>query len=156
MLTSKTWVWIKLQFPTGSVLHLICAPQGANTACAYAGDALKASFAHNIDAYQSYGAEVYKNAHSEDVNFLLGYSKRLRDGALTKVKVQNNGNVTLLYEAVSNTPCASLPRAIHFFVQTCICLMPVCSIHVVFAEYVSEVLHMISSHDLGNDKTSAA
>ncbi|DBA78161.1 TPA: hypothetical protein ACH3X2_008127 [Trebouxia sp. C0005] len=64
-----------------------------------AGDALKASFAHNIDAYQSYGAEVYKNAHSEDVSFLLGYSKRLRDGALTKAKVQNNGNVTLLYEA---------------------------------------------------------
>ncbi len=79
---------------------------GCNTARAYAGDALKASFAHNIDAYQSYGAEVYKNAHSEDVNFLLGYSKRLRDGALTKAKVQNNGNVTLLYEAVSAIPCA--------------------------------------------------
>ena len=79
---------------------------GRNTGCAYAGDALKASFAHNIDAYQSYGAEVYKNAHSKDVNFLLGYSKRLRDGALTKAKVQNNGNVTLLYEAVSTIPCA--------------------------------------------------
>jgi len=30
--------------------------------------------------------------------------------------------------------------------------MPVCFIHMVFAEYVSEVLHMISGHDLGNDK----
>ena len=66
-----------------------------------AGNGLKGSFAHNIDAYQSWGAEVSKHANKDDTAFLLGYSKRLVDGALTKARIQNNGNVTLLYEAVS-------------------------------------------------------
>lgn len=63
---------------------------------------LKAAYAHNIDAYQSVGAEVSKVARSDaEVNVMLGYSKRLVDGALAKARVQNNGMVTLLYESVS-------------------------------------------------------
>ncbi|KAL3141971.1 hypothetical protein ABBQ32_004617 [Trebouxia sp. C0010 RCD-2024] len=66
-----------------------------------AGNMLKAAYAHNIDAYQSVGAEVSKAAREEaaDVHVMLGYSKRLTDGALLKAKVQNSGLVTLLYES---------------------------------------------------------
>lgn len=70
---------------------------------------LKAAYAHNIDAYQSVGAEVSKAAREEaaDVHVMLGYSKRLTDGALLKAKVQNSGLVTLLYESVSTTCLSS-------------------------------------------------
>lgn len=71
----------------------------ASVALTDAGEGLRGSFAHNIDAYQSYGAEVSKPARSNDATFLLGYSKRLMDGALAKARIQNDGNVTLLYEA---------------------------------------------------------
>ena len=73
-----------------------------------AGNMLKAAYAHNIDAYQSVGAEVSKAARQDaEVNVLLGYSARLRDGALAKARVQNNGLVTFLYESVSNSDCAN-------------------------------------------------
>lgn len=64
---------------------------------------LKAAYAHNIDAYQSVGAEVSKAAREDaaDVHVMLGYSKRLTDGALVKARAQNSGLLTLLYESVS-------------------------------------------------------
>ena len=64
---------------------------------------LKAAYAHNIDAYQSVGAEVSKAAREDaaDVHVMLGYSKRLTDGALVKARIQNSGLLTLLYESVS-------------------------------------------------------
>lgn len=66
---------------------------------------LKAAYAHNIDAYQSVGAEVSKAAREDaaDVHVMLGYSKRLTDGALVKARIQNSGLLTLLYESVSTT-----------------------------------------------------
>lgn len=71
----------------------------------FAGNMLKAAYAHNIDAYQSVGAEVYKAAREDaaDVHVMLGYSKRLTDGALVKARAQNSGLVTFLYESVSTT-----------------------------------------------------
>ena len=70
---------------------------------------LKAAYAHNIDAYQSVGAEVSKAAREDaaDVHVMLGYSKRLTDGALVKARIQNSGLLTLLYESVSTTVASS-------------------------------------------------
>ena len=85
----------------------IAAPMRFTLASTSAGSTdgiLKAAYAHNIDAYQSVGAEVSKVARSDaEVNVMLGYSKRLVDGALAKARIQNSGLVTLLYESVSNT-----------------------------------------------------
>ena len=90
-----------------AALMLLTSPQGGllgtHDYVMSAGEGLRGSFAHNIDAYQSYGAEVSKPARSNDATFLLGYSKRLMDGALAKARIQNDGNVTLLYEAVSDS-----------------------------------------------------
>lgn len=77
-----------------------------------AGNMLKAAYAHNIDAYQSVGAEVSKAAREDaaNVHVMLGYSKRLTDGALVKARVQNSGLVTLLYESVSSNMCLLFGR----------------------------------------------
>lgn len=68
------------------------------------GNTLKASYAHNIDAFQSVGGEVTKPLNNDsDVSIALGYSRRLVDGALAKAKLQNNGTVSLLYQTVSSS-----------------------------------------------------
>ena len=70
----------------------------------FAGNTLKAAYAHNIDAFQSVGGEITKPLNNDsDVSIALGYSRRLVDGALAKAKLQNNGTVSLLYQTVSNS-----------------------------------------------------
>ena len=101
-----------------------------------AGNMLKAAYAHNIDAYQSVGAEVSKAAREEaaDVHVMLGYSKRLTDGALLKAKIQNSGMVTLLYEAVSIAMFILLDAQVELSTSNHSCWL-----HVVFLTWIAHL-----------------
>ncbi|GAX78905.1 hypothetical protein CEUSTIGMA_g6344.t1 [Chlamydomonas eustigma] len=58
----------------------------------------KVSFAHNVDGTTTVGAEVARKVSSGETTFTLGYAKKLTSGALAKVKVDNSGTVSTLYE----------------------------------------------------------
>jgi voltage-dependent anion channel protein 2 len=62
------------------------------------GDSVKLQYAHNIDPVQTAGAEVVRNLKTDETRFSVGYLRRLDTGAISKLRVENNGLVTLLYE----------------------------------------------------------
>jgi len=64
-------------------------------------DLLKVAYTHNIDRSTSVGAEVSKRLGHEDSNtaFCLGYAKRLQGGSLAKLRLNNTGQASLLYQA---------------------------------------------------------
>ena len=55
------------------------------------GEAVKATYAHNVDASQTLGGEVVKNLSKETTAFTLGYQKKLSDTALFKARLNNSG-----------------------------------------------------------------
>lgn len=60
--------------------------------------AVKLMYAHNVTPKVSVGAEIAKKLAGGDTVFAVGYSRRLSTGALAKVKVENSGLVSALYE----------------------------------------------------------
>lgn len=61
-------------------------------------DTLTLSYAHNIDKTTSAGAEVVRKLSESDTKFTLGYSKRLDPTTLTKIRLDNSGIASVLYE----------------------------------------------------------
>jgi voltage-dependent anion channel protein 2 len=65
-------------------------------------DVVKATYAHNIDATTTAGAEISRKLAPEAgpgaTNFLVGVAKRLEGGALTKLRLDNKGILSYLYE----------------------------------------------------------
>ena len=55
------------------------------------GDAVKVSYAHNIDPTQTFGGEAIKNLSKETTTFTLAYAKKLHDSSLFKARLSNNG-----------------------------------------------------------------
>ena len=55
------------------------------------GETLKLSYAHNIDARSTAGAEVQRKLNKDLTSFTLGYSRRLDNGAITKYRLDNTG-----------------------------------------------------------------
>jgi voltage-dependent anion channel protein 2 len=63
------------------------------------GETLKVQYAHNVDPTQSVGGEVSKSLHKDDATLItLGYLKRLQNGSLAKVRLDNTGIASFLYE----------------------------------------------------------
>jgi voltage-dependent anion channel protein 2 len=61
--------------------------------------AVQLSYVHHLSATQSVGGEVTKSLSSEETpTFTLGYSRRLENNALAKVKLTSGGIMSLLYE----------------------------------------------------------
>lgn len=62
------------------------------------GEAVKFSYAQNVDKDTVVGAEVVRHLTKETTAFTLGYSKRLEGGALAKIRLDNTGMTSVLYE----------------------------------------------------------
>jgi voltage-dependent anion channel protein 2 len=62
------------------------------------GETLKLSYAHNIDARSTAGAEVQRKLNKDLTSFTLGYARRLDNGAITKYRLDNTGIASALYE----------------------------------------------------------
>lgn len=62
------------------------------------GNTIKVSYAHNVTSTQVVGAEISRKLTAGTTTFALGYSRKLTSGASTKVKVDNSGLLSLLYE----------------------------------------------------------
>ncbi|GFR44683.1 hypothetical protein Agub_g5980 [Astrephomene gubernaculifera] len=59
---------------------------------------LKLSYAHNLTPVSTVGAEVTRKLSSSDTTFALAYARKLKSGALTKVKLDGTGLLSALYE----------------------------------------------------------
>jgi voltage-dependent anion channel protein 2 len=59
---------------------------------------LKVGFAHSVNSTTRVGAEVQRKLVSGDTTVNLGYAKVLTSGALAKLKVDNTGLLSALYE----------------------------------------------------------
>ncbi|EFJ42744.1 hypothetical protein VOLCADRAFT_83511 [Volvox carteri f. nagariensis] len=59
---------------------------------------LKLSFAHNLTATSTVGAEISRKLASNDTSFAVAYARKLSNGALTKVKLDGSGLLSALYE----------------------------------------------------------
>ncbi len=55
------------------------------------GDAVKVTYAHNIDATQTFGGEAVKHLNKEMTSFTLGYAKKLQAASLFKARLSNSG-----------------------------------------------------------------
>ncbi|KAJ9522514.1 hypothetical protein QJQ45_008353 [Haematococcus lacustris] len=64
---------------------------------------VKVGYAHNVSSSTRVGAEVLRKLVSGDTSVILGYSKTLSTGALTKLKIDNSGLLTGLYETKLTT-----------------------------------------------------
>jgi voltage-dependent anion channel protein 2 len=63
------------------------------------GDTLKITGAHNIDASQGLAAEIARSLNKDEATIVtLGYQRRLQQGALAKVRLDNTGSLHVLYE----------------------------------------------------------
>jgi len=63
------------------------------------GNTLTVAYAHNVDASLSAGAEISKRLNEkEGTSFTLGVQKRLQNGSLVKVRLDNQGIASGLYE----------------------------------------------------------
>jgi len=58
----------------------------------------KLSYTHTVNSSTTVGAEVARKVASGETTFTLGYAKKLASGALAKIKVDNSGAVSTLYE----------------------------------------------------------
>ena len=67
---------------------------------AAAGNTLKLHYAHNLDAARTAGAEVTRPINGGDTKAVVGYSHRLQDGAVSKLRIDTGGLLTILYEQV--------------------------------------------------------
>lgn len=56
------------------------------------------SYAHNVTSCSVVGAEIIRKLATADTNFTIGYSKKLSSGALAKLKIDNVGTLSALYE----------------------------------------------------------
>lgn len=65
-----------------------------------AGNTLKLHYAHNLDAARTAGAEVTRPINGGDTKAVVGYSHRLQDGAVSKLRIDTGGLLTILYEQV--------------------------------------------------------
>ena len=59
---------------------------------------VKVGYAHNVSSSTRVGAEVQRKLTSGDTTINLGYAKTFATGALGKVKLDNTGLLTALYE----------------------------------------------------------
>jgi voltage-dependent anion channel protein 2 len=59
---------------------------------------LQVGYAHNVSSSTKVGAEVVRKLASGDTTITLAYSKVLPSGALSKVKIDNTGLLSALYE----------------------------------------------------------
>jgi len=59
---------------------------------------VKVGYAHNVSSTTKVGAEVLRKLASGDTTVSLGYSKALASGALAKLKLDNTGVLSALYE----------------------------------------------------------
>lgn len=59
---------------------------------------INVGFAHNVSPTTKVAAEVIRKLASGDTNITLGFSKSLPSGALAKVKIDNAGLLSALYE----------------------------------------------------------
>ena len=67
------------------------------------GETVKLSYTQNVDPETSIGAEVaHKLQQDSSTSVTLGYQRRLRGGGLSKVKLDNNGELAMLYESDIN------------------------------------------------------
>ena len=64
---------------------------------------VKVGYAHNVNSSTKVGAEVVRKLATGDTSVTLGYSKALTSGALAKLKVDNMGILTALYETKLTT-----------------------------------------------------
>ena len=55
------------------------------------GDAVKVTYAHNIDPTQTFGGEAIKHLNKEMTSFTLGYAKKLQAASLFKARLSNSG-----------------------------------------------------------------
>eukprot|EP00891_Asterochloris_glomerata_P009541 jgi/Astpho2/9541/Aster-03826 len=62
------------------------------------GNTLKLHYAHNLDAARTAGAEVTRPINGGDTKAVVGYSHRLQDGAVSKLRIDTGGLLTILYE----------------------------------------------------------
>lgn len=63
------------------------------------GETLKITGAHNIDTRQALAAEIARSLNKDEATLVtLGYQRRLGNGSLTKVRLDNQGTVNVLYE----------------------------------------------------------
>lgn len=64
---------------------------------------VKVGYAHNVNSSVKVGAEVQRKLSSGETNVTLAYSKALTSGALAKVKIDNTGVLSALYETKLNS-----------------------------------------------------
>lgn len=62
------------------------------------GDTIKASYCHKTSASASIGAEVQRRLSKKETTFTIGGMTKLDGGALAKVKVDNHGICSMLYQ----------------------------------------------------------
>lgn len=62
------------------------------------GTTAKLAYAHNVTATATVGAEIVRKLATSDTTFTVGYAKKLTSGALAKVKIDNTGALSALYE----------------------------------------------------------
>ena len=75
-----------------------------------AGNTLKLHYAHNLDAARTAGAEVTRPINGGDTKAVVGYSHRLQDGAVSKLRIDTGGLLTILYEQVGAAAVCLPPR----------------------------------------------
>ena len=81
-----------------------------------AGNTLKLHYAHNLDAARTAGAEVTRPINGGDTKAVVGYSHRLQDGAVSKLRIDTGGLLTILYEQVGAAAiCLSFARLLSCF-----------------------------------------
>ena len=66
--------------------------------CVDKGNTYKASYVHAVSGTSSVGGEVVRNLAKESTTFTVGATHKLESGASTKVKIDNTGIASLLYE----------------------------------------------------------
>ena len=64
---------------------------------------VKLTYSQVISPKQSIGAEIVRKLASNDTTYTVGYSRLLDNGALTKVKIDNVGLLSVLYETKLST-----------------------------------------------------
>lgn len=64
---------------------------------------VKVGYAHNVNSSVKVGAEVQRKLASGETNVNLAYSKALPTGALAKLKIDNTGVLSALYETKLNS-----------------------------------------------------
>lgn len=62
------------------------------------GETVKFSYAQHVDPTATVGAEVIRSLTKETTAFTLGYAKKLEGGALAKIRLENTGVTSVLYE----------------------------------------------------------